>query len=106
MAEVFQKLNLKNQIEILVLNAQKSFESELATLSDVAVKRSLADVQQIDFAQVFVTSKKEVDKIFQQLADKARWDVIETTGYQPVRIVAIDEDWSDLRYRRLVYVKR
>lgn len=90
------------------------------------------DVEEIDFALVFVTTKKEVDEISQKLAAKARgdvliwfvypkgtskkhkadfnrdngWDVIETAGYQPVRMVAIDEDWSALRYRRSVYVKR
>jgi hypothetical protein len=132
MAGVFQKLNLKNQKEILVLNAPNSFEGELAFLSDVSIKRNLMDVEEIDFALVFVTTKKEVDEISQKLAAKARgdvliwfvypkgtskkhkadfnrdngWDVIETAGYQPVRMVAIDEDWSALRYRRSVYVKR
>ena len=132
MAGVFQKLNLKNQKEILVLNAPNSFEGELAFLSDVSIKRNLMDVEEIDFALVFVTTKKEVDEISQKLAAKARgdvliwfvypkgtskkhkadfnrdngWDVIETASYQPVRMVAIDEDWSALRYRRSVYVKR
>jgi hypothetical protein len=34
------------------------------------------------------------------------WDVIRDAGFESVRQVAIDEDWSALRFRRLAYVKR
>lgn len=40
MSDVFKKLNLKHQEEILVLNAPESFEPELASLDGVAVRRS------------------------------------------------------------------
>ena len=132
MLTIFQKLNLKDQKQILVINAPESFEGELASLQDVEIKRHLVEVTEIDFALVFVTRKAEIDELSPQLVAKARgdvilwfvypkgtskkfkadfnrdngWDVIAAAGYQPVRMVAIDEDWSALRYRCSVYVKR
>jgi hypothetical protein len=132
MATTFQKLNFKEQNQILVINAPESFESELTSLQDVEIKRNLDEVTEIDFALVFVTRKAEIDKLSPKLVAKARgdvilwfvypkgtskkykadfnrdngWDVMAATGYQPVRMVAIDEDWSALRYRRSIYVKR
>ncbi|MBW6473460.1 MAG: hypothetical protein K0B14_10075 [Anaerolineaceae bacterium] len=49
MLTTFQKLNLKDQKQILVLNAPQSFEGELATLTDVEIKRNLDEVTEIDF---------------------------------------------------------
>ncbi len=132
MATTFQKLNLKDQKQILVINAPESFEGELATLTDVEIKRNLYEVTEIDFALVFVTRKAEIDELSPQLVAKARgdvilwfvypkgtskkykadfnrdngWDMIAAAGYQPVRMVAIDEDWSALRYRRSIYLKQ
>ena len=33
------------------------------------------------------------------------WQVIRGAGFDSVRQIAIDEDWSALRFRRLQYVK-
>ena len=33
------------------------------------------------------------------------WTVLGEAGYEPVRQVAIDEDWSALRFRRVEYIK-
>jgi hypothetical protein len=131
MPTTFQKLNLKDQNQILVLNAPQSFESELTTLSSVEINRNLDEVTRIEFALVFVTQKAEIDELSPKLVAKAHgdvilwfvypkgtskkykadfnrdngWDVMAVAGYQPVRMVAIDEDWSALRYRRSIYVK-
>lgn len=131
MPTIFQKLNLKDQKQILVMNPPESFEPVLNTLSDVEIKRSLEEVSEIDFAMAFVTQKAQIDELAPQLVDKARgdailwfvypkgtskkykadfnrdngWEQIEQAGFQPVRMVAIDEDWSALRFRRSIYVK-
>jgi hypothetical protein len=39
MSSVFEKLNLKQQREILVVNAPSSFESEVVALKGVIVRR-------------------------------------------------------------------
>jgi len=131
MPSVFDKLNLKNQSRIVVLNAPQSFEAELGRLKGVAVIRSLEDSGEIEFSLAFVTKQKEVDTLAQAIAKKAKgdavvwfaypkgtskkytceinrdtgWGALVRAGFEPVRMVAIDEDWSAKRYRRGEYVK-
>ena len=131
MSSVFGKLNLKDQDEILVINAPASFEPELASLVGVGIKRSLADVASVVFSLGFVTRQKEVDAIAKGVAKKARgdaivwfaypkgsskrytcefnrdtgWAALGNAGFEPVRMVAIDEDWSAVRFRRVEFIK-
>mgnify|MGYP001320454756 FL=1 len=131
MPSVFDKLNLKHQREILVINAPPSFESELAALKDVAVLRDAKKVKTVNFAIAFATKQAEVDELSKVLAAKAEgdallwfaypkgtskryqcefnrdagWDVLRSAGFDSVRMVAIDEDWSALRFRRVEYIK-
>src|SRR4029434_1816339 len=120
MASVFGKLNLKDQDEIVVLNAPASFEPELASLSDVRIKRSIGDVKAIAFSLACATKKKEVDAIANAVAKKTAgdaivwfaypkksskrytsdlgmgtsgWAPLGEVGFEPVRMIAIDEDW-------------
>jgi hypothetical protein len=48
MSDVFKKLNLKDQKEILILNAPESFEPELTLPDDVAIRRSLDSIQLLE----------------------------------------------------------
>jgi hypothetical protein len=131
MATVFGKLNLKEQREIVVLNSPASFEPELASLEGVTIKRSLADAASVDFSLAFVTKQKELDTIARGVARKANgdaivwfaypkstskrytcefnrdsgWGVLGEAGFEPVRMIAIDEDWSAKRYRRVGFIK-
>jgi hypothetical protein len=127
MATVFNKLNLKDQREILVLNAPTSFEPELASLDGVTVRRGLGEVTSLVFSLAFVTKQKELDAIAKAVAKKASGDAIvwfaypkgsskryrcefdRDTGWEimgePVRMIAIDEDWSAKRYRRVGFIK-
>ncbi len=128
---VFKKLNLKSATEIVVVNAPSSFEVELAALSGVVVHRSLAKLKTLHFALAFVTQQAELDALSIALSAKANgdatlwfaypkqsskkyrctfhrdtgWDVLGQAGYEKVRMVAIDEDWSALRFRRAEFVK-
>ncbi len=131
MASVFSKLNLKDQTEILVLNAPDSFEPELASLTGVTIVRGARGAKRVTFALVFVTIQKDVDALSKVIAKKAEgdaivwfaypkgtskkykcdfnrdsgWDVLGRAGFEPVRQVAIDEDWSALRFRRVEFIK-
>jgi hypothetical protein len=126
----FAKLNLKDQAEIVVLNAPASFEPELKSLKGVTVRRD-AKGGDIDFSLAFVTTQKDVDALGAQVAKKAKgdavvwfaypkgsskkyksqinrdngWAVMGKAGFEPVRMVAIDEDWSALRFRRVEFIK-
>ena len=127
---VFAKLNLKDQAEIVVLNAPASFEPELKSLKGVTVRRD-AKGAEIDFSLAFVMTQKEVDTLAPQVAKKAKgdaivwfaypkgsskkyksqinrdngWAVMGDAGFEPVRMVAIDEDWSAVRFRRVEFIK-
>ena len=131
MTKLFDKLNLKDHREILVVNAPRSFESELAALAGVAVLRDPGSVKVVRFALVFATVQTEVDRLAKLLSAKAEgdallwfaypkgtskmykcdfnrdtgWSVLKSAGFDTVRAVAIDEDWSALRFRRVEFIK-
>jgi hypothetical protein len=128
---VFQKLNLKDQKQIVILNAPESFEPELASLSGVAIVRKLADVKSVEFSLAFVTTQKEVDTLARAVSRKVEgdavvwfaypkgsskkykseinrdggWKLMGEAGFEPVRMVAIDEDWTASRFRRADFIK-
>jgi len=127
----FEKLNLKDQKQILVLNAPESFEPELKTLRGIGVQRDLKSAGAIEFSLAFVTKQQEVDALGKAIAKKiagdavvwfaypkgsskrykseinrdSGWKVLGEGGFEPVRMVAIDEDWSAVRFRRVDYIK-
>lgn len=134
MTPLFAKLNLKSQQTIVVMNAPESFESELAALSKsgaVRVARDIAKSDRVEFAIAFAVTQKELDTVSELLARKTEgdavvwiaypkissrrykcefnrdsgWRVLTAAGFETVRQVAIDEDWSALRFRRTQYVK-
>jgi hypothetical protein len=57
MPTLFDKLNLKVQQEILVLNSPDTFEKELGSLGEVRVGRRIEQVKGCEFALVFVTQR-------------------------------------------------
>jgi len=131
MASTFDKLNLKDHKQILVLNSPDSFEPELKSLRGVAIERDLRSIGRIEFALAFVTKQKEVDALGKAIASKAAgdaavwfaypkgsskkykseinrdngWQVLGNAGFEPVRMVAIDEDFSAVRFRRAEFIK-
>jgi hypothetical protein len=131
MPTVFEKLQLKDTQEIVVLNAPESFEPELATLHGITIHRALNPVKKAAFLLAFITSKVEADALAAPVSERAEgdaivwfaypkgtskkykcdfnrdngWDHIEALGFETVRAIAIDEDWSALRFRRTEFVK-
>lgn len=78
---VFAKLNLKEQSEIVVLNAPESFEAELGGLRGVNVRRDLAGPPRISFGLAFVTRQAEVDLLAKSLAKMAEGDAVVWLAY-------------------------
>jgi hypothetical protein len=131
MSNVFAKLNLKDQKQIVVLDSPSSFESELAGLKGVEVIRDLKKAKQVSFSLAFVTTQEQVNALGPAIARKAEgdaivwlaypkgtskkyksqinrdhgWDALGREGFEPVRMVAIDEDWSAVRFRRAKFIK-
>ena len=131
MPGVFKKLNLRDQREILVVNPPASFEAQLSTLSGVTIVRDPAKVKAVSFSLAFVSKQTELDRLSEIIAAKAvgdaliwfaypkkssknytcefdrdtGWHVLGRAGFEGVRQVAIDDDWSALRFRRVEYIK-
>jgi hypothetical protein len=128
---VFAKLNLKAQTEIAVLGAPASFETEIGKLQGVSVLRSLPQRGRVAFALAFVTKLAEVDSITKSIVTLVEgdpiiwfaypkgsskrykcefnrdtgWAALGAAGFEGVRMVAIDEDWSAVRFRRAKFIK-
>jgi hypothetical protein len=128
---VWGKLNLRDQGEIVVLNAPESFEREIKALKGVKVRTALTGVTTMPFVLGFATKQKEVDALASAVGTRAAgdavvwvaypkgsskkytcefnrdsgWSSMGAQGLEPVRMVAIDEDWSALRFRRVDYIK-
>lgn len=132
MATVFEKLNLGSRQEIVVLGAPASFAPELAQLAATTLHHHLESVAACDFWLAFVTKKSEIGKLAPAIARRAQgdaivwfaypkgtskkytcdfnrdtgWEPIKALGFDTVRAVAIDEDWTALRFRRNEYIKK
>ena len=132
MTPTFKKLNYKDQKQILVLNAPESFDGELGFMADLAsIFRNADDITEIEFALIFVTKKAETDEITHGIYPKLKgdavlwfcypkgtskrytcdfnrdngWNGLKEFKLEPVRQVAIDDDWSALRFRKREYIK-
>lgn len=127
---VFAKLNLTDQKEIVVLNAPETFEPELRKLSGVTI-RTRVPSRSVSFALAFVVRQPDVDSMARSLTKIADgdaiiwfaypkgsskrykseinrdngWKALGAAGFEGVRMVAIDEDWSAVRFRRVEFIK-
>jgi hypothetical protein len=131
MATLFEKLNLGDRQQIVVLDAPASFEPELARLPVLTIHRHLESIAEAGFLISFVTRKAEVEALAPEVAARAKgdavvwfaypkgtskkyrcnfnrdtgWDALNALGFETVRAVAIDEDWTALRFRRREFIK-
>jgi hypothetical protein len=131
MANLFDKLNLGSRQELVVLHAPESFAAELAKLPAITIHHHLESVAEADFWLAFTTRKSEVEKLAPTIARRAKgdaivwfaypkgtstkytcdfnrdtgWAALKALGFETVRAVAIDEDWTGLRFRRKEFIK-
>lgn len=133
MNPIFQKLNYKNQQVLHVLQAPESFEKVLDEMRiEIAVKTTLTRTKGVSFFLAFVIRQKEVDELIRKVVPLLEndailwfaypkgtskkykcefnrdngWKEFGVLGFEPVRAVAIDEDWSALRFRRPENIKK
>jgi hypothetical protein len=132
MSALFTKMNLTTQTEIAVFNAPKSFDAELKALKGVKIERDPKNPSKLVFGLAFAVTQSELDRYAALMAKGSEgdailwfaypkgtskryhcefnrdqgWQVIRGAGFDSVRQVAIDEDWSALRFRRLAYMKK
>ena len=133
MTPLFKKLNLKDQKEIVILNAPESFDGALKEIQkEVEVYTTIEAASNIGFIMIFVTDKNEIDALAPVIAEKLQgdgvlwfcypkgtskkyksnfnrdtgWEALGAHQFEGVRMVAIDADWSALRFRRAAYIKK
>lgn len=132
MTPLFKKMNFKDQEAIIVLQAPESFLPELKAMGkSTAVKTSLKSGSPVPFFLAFVTKQKEVDDFAKTIGKLVQadeviwfaypkgtskkytcefnrdtgWKELGKLGFEGVRMVAIDEDWSALRFRKADKIK-
>ncbi|MEL6987267.1 MAG: hypothetical protein AAGK97_05505, partial [Bacteroidota bacterium] len=109
---------------------QISFNKQLEDL-DIVIKSNLRGLKTVDFAMLFATKEKEMAKAMDKLGPKlngdavfwlcypkksskkykadsnrdSEWKMMGKFELEGVHMVAIDKDWSALRFRKVDYIK-
>jgi hypothetical protein len=132
MKNLLEKLNYKGQKRISIINAEESFLNTISSdLVDVTVDKKIDPRYPYEFIIIFVKSVSEVEQIapvaiHNLMADGVLWfcypkktskkynseidrdhgwKVLIDSGFYGIRLVAIDQDWSALRFRNKKYIK-
>lgn len=132
MTPLFKKLNFKDQDALVILNAPETFSAEMQAMRAFAIIKTGFDGTEKDpFILAFALTQAEVDAFAAIFSEKTSgdavlwiaypkssskhykcdfnrdtgWEVLGKLGFEPVRQVAIDEDWSALRFRRVEFIK-
>jgi hypothetical protein len=118
---------------VVVLNAPQSFEINIEGMSGLTTfVRDLSLIATTSFILAFCTKQSDLDTIALEVSQKldgdgllwfaypkgtskryqcdfnrdTGWAILGELGFEPVRAVAIDEDWSALRFRRVEHIKK
>ena len=131
MHPVIKKLNYKNQEKVLVLNSPEEFQLVLNELKDLSSIDQFIRETEYEYILIFVNKVQEIEEfsalITQNIAEDAvfwvaypkksskkyssdinrdnGWQSLGDIGFEGVRQVAIDNDWSALRFREAQLIK-
>jgi hypothetical protein len=125
-ASVLKKLNFKDQGQsVLIVNAPKAYDNVIAAFEGEVHQQ--AKQVMYDFVQVFGTSNQELQSAAKNAVTHVKDDglfwlcypkksskaykgsdcsretvtgMLSEEGYEPVRQIAIDDDWSALRFKK------
>ena len=125
-------MNFKDHERIVVLNSPEEFKVHIEAMKPFTKMSTSARVKEISYVLIFAKSRDELSSHFIKIKDKfigdallwvcfpkksskkykssinrdEGWELIGAADFEPVKIVAIDEDWSALRFRKVVYIKQ
>jgi hypothetical protein len=132
MDKIIAKLNYKGQQRIAIINASEKFLESLGkVLNGVQIDKEIDQRFPYEFMILFVrfvcevellapkalhnlTSdgilwfaypKKTSKKLSSDIDRDHGWEVITDRGFDKVRLVSIDDDWSALRFRNVRFIK-
>lgn len=132
MNPLLKKLNFKEQKQVVLLNLPEDLGDLAAAFASLAqVHKDFTNVEKADFTIAFATKQEQVDAAADLIAQNTEgdavvwlaypkgsskrykcdfnrdngWTKLGALGFEPVRQVAIDDDWSALRFRRVAFIK-
>ncbi|OFY57194.1 MAG: hypothetical protein A2V50_00015 [Bacteroidetes bacterium RBG_19FT_COMBO_42_10] len=132
MRPLLEKLNYKGQKRIAILYAEKNFKmAPMKEIKDIRIDTEIDPRYPYDFMIIFVKKVAEVEKIapmalhnlavdgilwfcypkktsgkYSSDIDRDHgWKSLNDLNFFGIRIVAVDEDWSALRFRNKKYIK-
>jgi hypothetical protein len=132
MKNLLVKLNYKGQKRISIINAEEKFILLVSSeLKDVIIDQKIDPRYPYEFIIIFVKGVSEVElfapmTLHNLMADGVLWfcypkktsnkyssdidrdhgwKALNDSGLYGIRVVAIDEDWSALRFRNKKYIK-
>ena len=127
-----EKLNYKGQKRISIINADSTFINSISLqLKDVIIDQKIDPRYPYEFIIIFVKTDSDVEQfapmtLHNLMADGVLWfcypkktsknyiseidrdhgwKVLNDSGLYGIRVVAIDKDWSALRFRNKKYIK-
>ncbi len=128
---VFEKLQLKDEKNLLIQGLPSTIEKQFAKLSFSKNVTPLLKIKRIDFALVFAISHNQLkdilkdvvpalaedaklwiaypkvsSKIVSDLSRDCNWQCIEAYGLEVVRSIALDNVWCGLRFKKADKIKR
>ena len=98
-AKVIDDVSTVDEIEFVITFAQ----------TQEVLDRAIGDIVPLvkGDALVWFAYPKKSSKRYQCEFDRDNgWTLLGENGFEPVRAVAIDEDWSALRFRKVEYIKK
>ncbi|HEX7494368.1 MAG TPA: hypothetical protein VF346_09110 [Bacteroidales bacterium] len=132
MKSLLDKLNYKGQKRISIINAEESFIQSMShELNNVIIDKEIDPRYPYDFIILFVNRVSEVEflapmalhnliangvlwfcypkktskRFHSDISRDHGWKVLNDSGLNGIRLVAIDADWSALRFRNIKYIK-
>jgi len=122
---VLEKLQLKDEKNLLIQGLPSSIEKQFIKVAFAKNMTPLLKAKKIDFALLFAVSQKQLEAIFKEvvpvlqpeaklwiaypkltskiatdLSRDASWDFIAKHGYESVRMIALDNVWSAIRFKK------
>jgi hypothetical protein len=132
MKNLLDKLNYKDQRRIAILNSEVDFFTSVSgELKDVIIDKEIDPRCPYGFIMIFVKNIDEIEyfapvALHNLIADGILWfcypkksskrfiagidrdhgwGALNDAGFHGVRVVAVDEDWSALRFRNIKFIK-
>ncbi len=132
MNRLLEKLNYKGNNRIAVLNAEINFvENIFQELREVTIDKEIDPRFPYEFIMIFVRTQAEIENLalvalhnllcdgllwfcypkktskkYTSTIDRDHgWKTLNNVGFYGIRLVAIDDDWSAMRFRSVKFIK-